>query len=290
MIGPRREFGVVCILLCLSCAPRDPEPESLGPHEFSFPEKTFIAHALGGIEGHNYTNSAEALERSLARGARFFEVDLSFTADGDLVCFHTKHEKHLGIETPITELSTAEFLSHRYDGAFTLMDLETLLQRLAPMPDTYLVTDCKHDFNACMEEVLLTAKSVDPHLVGRIIPQFYAVDQWLDVAKMEDVHGPFATVIFTLYRTEITDDNVVEVASGRSVPVITMSKKRFSQTLVSRLAAEGIDSMIHTVNKPDEIIRYVEKGARGVYSDRFLAWQVVRNAHDRRRAKERRPQ
>lgn len=289
MTGVRRELVVACVLLCLSCGPKDREPVSLGPHKFSFPEKTFIAHALGGIEGHKYTNSVEALEQRLAQGVRFLEVDLSFTADGDLVCFHTKHERHLGIKTPVTELSTAEFLSHRYDGKFTLMDLETLLQRLASMPDTYLITDCKHDFKGCMEEVLDTAESVDPQLVGRIIPQFYTVDQWLDLERMEDIHGPFATVILTLYRTEIDDDTVLEVASRRSVPVITMSRKRFSATLVNRLAAEGIDSLIHTVNRPDEIFRYIELGARGVYSDRFFAWQTVQDAYDRQRARKSRP-
>lgn len=282
MSNDRRGVIIVYALLGLSSVLGCRGPKSLGPHEFSFPDKTCIAHALGSIKGRNYTNSAEAFERSLARGARFFEVDLSFTADGDLVCFHTNHEKHLAIETPVTEISTAAFLDLRYDGVFTLMELETLLRRLAPLPETYVITDCKHDFSACMEKVLATAETVHPDLVGRIIPQFYTADQWRDVARMEAAHGPFATVIFTLYRAESSDDAVVKLTTRRSIPVVTMSKERFNLTLVRRLADEGIDAMIHTVNTPEDIISYVDRGACGVYSDRFFTWRSVQEAADLR--------
>jgi len=256
-------------------------PEFLGPHDFRFPPESLIAHALGGVKGRNYTNSVEALENSLARGSRFLEVDLSFTADGDLVCFHVKHEKHLGLDTPITELTTAEFLGRRYADRFTLMDLETLLLRLEEFPEAYLITDCKHDFNDCMETVLSVAETVDPALVGRIIPQFYRVEQWQDVARMESAYGPFATVIFTLYLTKLDDDAVVELAATRAVPVITMSRKRFNPDLVTRLEAMGIDSLVHTVNNPAEMITYIDQGVRGLYSDRFFTWSEVLERSER---------
>ncbi len=271
----RRTLATACMLLGLACGTQDQAPEAFGSHDFRFPKESLIAHALGGIDGRAYTNSAEALEDSLARGSRFLEVDLSFTADGDLVCFHTKHEKYLGTETPVAELTTAEFLEHRYTDRFTLITLETLLQRLKSHPDVYLVTDCKAAFKPCMEAVMATAGSVDPALAGRIIPQFYTVDQWRDVASLETVYGPFATVIFTLYRTKINDDAVVEIAANRAVPVITMSRKRFNPDLVKRLEAIGVDSLVHTVNKPAEIIGYVNQGVRGLYTDRYREWPEV---------------
>lgn len=271
----RHILAAACILLGMACGTQDESSERLRRHDFRIPPESLIAHALGGIGGRAYTNSVEALEQSLARGSQFLEVDLSFTADGDLVCFHTKHEKYLGIETPVAELTTAEFLNHRYTDRFTLMTLETLLRRLEKHPETYVVTDCKSDFNPCMEKVLSVAEGVDPALIGRIIPQFYTVEQWRDVARMESEHGPFATVIFTLYRTKIDDDAVVEVAENRAVPVITMSQKRFNSDLVTRLAAIGVDSLVHTVNKPAELIGFVDQGVRGIYSDRYLVWREV---------------
>jgi len=271
-------LGFAYVLLCASCSRPAPQPESLEPHDFRFPETTLIAHALGHIEGHTYTNSVEALERSLARGARIFEVDLSFTADGDLVCFHTEMENRLDLEIAITDVTTADFLSRRFDGLFTVMTLESLIRRLQVHPDVLLITDCKQDFIPCMNEIVEVAKSIDPRFLGRIIPQFYAADQWLDVALMEAEHGPFATVIFTLYRSELDDGGVVEVASQRSFPVITMSEKRFKPEMLERLADEGVDVLTHTINKPAEIVDFINQGVRGVYSDRFFTWDSVQAA------------
>lgn len=265
----------LCLVLGIACGSPEQATEFLQQHEFRFPPESLVAHALGGVDGKNYSNSLEALEGALARGGRFFEVDLSFTADRDLVCFHTKHEKHLGLETPITEVTTAEFLSRRYRDRYTLIDLETLIRVLLDHPDTYIVTDCKHAFNECMEKVLSVAEAVEPNLVGRIIPQFYKPEQWRDVARMEAEHGSFATVIFTLYNTNIDDNAVMEVVRTHRVPVVTMSQKRFNPDLVAKLAGIGVDSLVHTVNKPAAMIGFVDQGVRGIYSDRFVEWDEV---------------
>ncbi len=270
--------GAVLLLLLACTGGPPPGPATppgaaaLGPHALRFPRGAFIAHALGGIDGHTYTNSVEALEHNLALGARFFEVDLSFTADGDLVCFHTGHEKHLGLPKDITETTTEEFLSRRYDGRYTLMSAGEFLRRMAAEPGTYIITDTKHDFALSMGEVVRLAEAIDPALVGRIVPQFYKAGQWKVVAELEAAHGPFATVIFTLYRTRIDDDAVVETAGRYNVPVVTMSRKRFNPDLVARLAALGVDSLVHTVNARRDVESYLLRGVRGVYIDFLFPW------------------
>ncbi len=245
---------------------------ALQPHPHHLVRGTFFAHALGQIDRKTYTNSREALEHNLRRGARFFEVDLSFTADGDLVCFHTGLEKRLGLDRPIDQVSTAEFLSRKFDGKYTTMDLETLLRRMAEVPDMYLVTDTKHEFRPSLETVVATAERVDRSLIGRIIPQFYHQEEWQDVAEVEAEHGLFATVIFTLYRTNLDDDAVVEAARLRKIPIITMSRSRYNPGLVARLAAIQTASMVHTINNRHEILVYLAHGVRGVYIDAFFPW------------------
>ena len=270
-----RLIAVSFAILGVACGADDPPTESLRTHGFRFPPSALVAHALGGINGKNYTNSLEALENTLARGGRYFEVDLAFTADGDLVCFHNNHEKHLGQTTLVTEMTTSEFLSHRYADRFTLIDFATLVRKLADHPDAHIITDCKHDFVQCLEAVLSVAESVDPTVARRVIPQFYQPDQWRDVARMELEHGSFATVIFTLYQTRIDDDAVVELARERGIPVVTMSRKRFNPELVERLANIGVDSLVHTVNKPVQMIDFVDQGVRGLYTDRYAQWKDV---------------
>ncbi len=255
-------------------------PDGLAPHDHILRKGTFFAHALGGIDHRTYTNSREALELNYRKGARYFEVDLSFTADGDLVCFHTGLEKRVGLDRPIDQVSTAEFLSHRFDGRYTLMTLETLFRRMAELPDMYLVTDTKHAFRPSLEAVVATAEKVDPSLIGRIIPQYYHEEEWRDVAEVESEHGLFATVVFTLYRTSLDDDGVVETARLGRAPVVTMSTSRYNPGLVSRLAAVGAVAMVHTVNDRHEILEYLAHGVRGLYIDWFFPW--ARNACGRR--------
>jgi len=272
---PWRSFKrpTILALFLLAAAPATPQTiDALQPHPHHLARGTFFAHALGAIDRKTYTNSREALELNLRKGARYFEVDLSFTADGDLVCFHTGLEKHLGLDRPIDQVSTAEFLSRKFDGKYTTMDLETLLRRMAEVPGMYLVTDTKHEFRPSLEAVVAAAERVDHSLIGRIIPQFYHQEEWRDVAEVEAEHGLFATVIFTLYRTNLDDDAVVEAARRRQIPIITMSRSRYNPGLVSRLAAVRAASMVHTINSRREILVYLAHGVRGVYIDAFFPW------------------
>jgi len=247
-------------------------PTALPDHVFHFPHGALVAHALGGIDGHTYTNSIEAFQRNLALGARYFEVDLSFTADGDLVCFHTGHEWHIGLDRPVSQVSTAEFLTHRYDGLYTLMDLETLLQMVEEHPEIYIVTDTKNDFATSLENVVQVAESIDPSLITRIVPQFYTSDQWLEVAWLEELHRHFATVIFTLYRTNIGDEDLLQVVNARNIPVVTMSQSRYGFALVQDLRALGVDAFVHTVNGEKNVSAYLRKGVWGLYTDWFFTW------------------
>ncbi len=48
----------------------------------------FIAHAGGQIDGHNYTNSLEALNLSYKKGFRLFELDIIKTSDNIYVAAH----------------------------------------------------------------------------------------------------------------------------------------------------------------------------------------------------------
>ena len=51
--------------------------------DYSWAENThLIAHAMGAIDGYDYTNSLEAFQFNYAKGFTVFEVDLSLSAEG----------------------------------------------------------------------------------------------------------------------------------------------------------------------------------------------------------------
>ena len=56
-----------------------------------------ISHAMGGIDGTNYSNSLEAFQENYAEGHRIFEVDFEYTSDGRMVLCHSwKHNLFKG--------------------------------------------------------------------------------------------------------------------------------------------------------------------------------------------------
>lgn len=99
----------------------------------------YIAHAGGGIEGINYTNSLEALNYSYELGFRSFEIDLVEDKNGKILGAHDWAEK-TGCDStlPVTE---EHFLTHKFLDRFTLMSMDMINQWFTEHPDAILVTD-----------------------------------------------------------------------------------------------------------------------------------------------------
>ena len=103
-----------------------------------------IAHGGGEINDKTYTNSREALEKSVADGYRYIEIDFSFTADSVLVAAHdwrmfnriTGYE-HKGDTAP----TLAEFTQRRIHGEYTPLTAAELNDYFESNESLYLVTD-----------------------------------------------------------------------------------------------------------------------------------------------------
>jgi hypothetical protein len=102
----------------------------------------FIAHAGGKIEGHNYTNSLEALDLSYKKGFRLFELDIIETSDGKYVAAHDW--KQWAGQTNYTgslPVTSSEFMKHKIKGKFTPLDMEAVNKWFSEHKDAILVTD-----------------------------------------------------------------------------------------------------------------------------------------------------
>ena len=114
--------------------PLSPQYRKDSPSVLSNPQH-FIAHACGEIDGHTYTNSLEALQKSIASGYRYIEFDLAETSDNVLVCSH-------GFEDfPDDSIpSLKDFKEHRIKGRYTPMTLDDAI-RLWRQSSFVFVTD-----------------------------------------------------------------------------------------------------------------------------------------------------
>lgn len=229
------------------------------------PRDVLIAHALGGIDGVAITNSADAFDRSYREGLRWFEVDLAVTADGDAVCFHPGHERHVGLDRPVHEVSTSELLRRRYDGRYTLLSFAGLLDRLDSHPDAVLVLDSK-TWDEPMRRAIGRAAAGRPESVmRRVVPQVYRPE---DLEAIGPALGLTPRlVIFTLYRSAMDDSGVVAFVRTEGIPVVAVSEARFRPSLAAELERLDRRLLVHTVNSPVARLKLRSAGADGFITD-----------------------
>lgn len=118
----------------------------------------FVAHAGGGIEGHIYTNSREALELAKENGYKFIEFDLQMTSDSILVAAHSWGEfnRMTGADSCGNSAPAySDFVSRRIHGKFTPLSAQEINDYFMADTSLYLVTD----------------KISDPIVLGKYFPR-----------------------------------------------------------------------------------------------------------------------
>lgn len=225
----------------------------------------FIAHALGSVDGVAETNSKEAFVETYRNGFRLFEADMSQTKDGKVAIFHHRARHHIGMSAGIDEVNLGDFLSHKSFEKFTLLSLEDLLELMRVYPDMYLITDVKSDITYAVSQILESdAVKAQPEIVQRIIPQIYHPEELATVLSLY----PFSDIIFTLYKTPLTNDEVVLFVSEHpEITAVTMSAQmRYTDNIYNKLKKLGVQMFVHTINDEKKIQEFITKGV-GVYTD-----------------------
>jgi glycerophosphoryl diester phosphodiesterase len=242
---------VVLILATSACRGRATAPE---------PPPELIAHA-GGIGNHRvYTNSREALEHSVGVGHTAIEIDLSWTTDDRLVLVHDWDREFSRLfDRPPGPVSQAQFQSLRSPWGISQLVLDDLEDVLDRHPGVRLVTDIKDRNTEGLKRIALRF----PEHRDRFVPQIYHPDELGQVRALG-----FETVIFTLYRTDLPDQEIVSFVESEDLWAVTMPLARAMSTdLAARIAASGTAVFAHTVNDrlTMESLRLV--GVSGVYTD-----------------------
>jgi len=221
----------------------------------------FIAHAGGAVQQQTYTNSLEALNENYAKGFRFFEIDLSWTADGKLVAIHDwdgalngkfQLPGNIGIPTE------ARFLQLKMKRGLTQLNLKDLLNWARVKGDAFIVTDVK-DANP---RALRKIASDFNRFTDLIIPQVYSFREYDEVRRLG-----YRDIILTLYRMKIDPYEVIRFAQTRSPYAITMHWKVAQSGLAYYLWRNRIVVYVHTVNDMELFTALRKVGVFGIYTD-----------------------
>ena len=237
---------------------------------YAWTNHRYIAHAMGGLDGYDYSNSLEAFEANYQKGYRLFEVDFVMSSDHKLVALHywENAPEILGTEDS-TPLSQEEFLSKKIYGLYTPLSYEQVLQLMQKHPDIYIITDTKDtkdpEITKSFQYLYDVAKKTDIHLLDRIIPQIYNEPMYESIMKIHN----WNSVIYTLYTqgSTVTDDSIVSFAKKNGIKVITTGQYRCDPEFFNLAKKNKIKVYMHTYNTVEEAQHFFDLGVHGFYSD-----------------------
>ncbi|MNC08329.1 cytoplasmic glycerophosphodiester phosphodiesterase [compost metagenome] len=261
--------AALILLLVITLWPKEEEPAT------GFIAYRIIAHAMGGINGHTYTNTLDAFVANYEQGSRLFETDLLLTTDNRLIARHEwtgNMSKLLGQLDVLpaakqgTVLSYNEVMDSPILELYSPLDIDKIMDLMIAYPDAYIVTDTKElDPELVTRQFTLiveAAKLKDPSLLERIVPQIYSRDM-LDVVNK--VYA-FPEVIYTLYQSQDSDEQVLAFVKDTGVE-ITMPVTRATKSFVQKLKRAGARVYVHTLNDEQEITKLSRMGVDGFYTD-----------------------
>lgn len=232
-----------------------------------------ISHAMGRIDGYDYTNSQEAFELAYANGHKVFEVDFSITADGKIVLKHDWENSHGLQEFENGYIPTyEEFINAKIWDKYTTVSLEGLFRLMLKYTDIYIVTDSKYgkysevvdEFESLNEILQMFSDKEQEHIKSHLIIQLYNNDMYTAVESVNH----FEHYIYTLYQKGVnTLDDTIKFCKKKDIPVIVMPFNWWDDEINETLHKNGLKVYLHTLNDADQINAYFKKGVDGIYTD-----------------------
>lgn len=246
--------------------PDDVEPAVYNPDAW-YHTPRILYHAGGAINGNTYTNSREAVEKSLAKepGECFIEMDFGMTSDNVLVCVHNWSD----VRIDQTEaLSLREFQSSKIQGKYTPLTAEDFLQIMAQNEDLYLIADFKGTMEHLLPEMaeeLIRLCGQDESLLKRVIIELHTETDKEKVLAMY----PFADeqFIFSPYAIGGWSPEIASLCSRQNITVIATGRNEIPENQLTELRELGYEVYEFTVNRLDEARARMEQGICGFYTD-----------------------
>ena len=240
-----------------------------------------VAHALGGINDLDYTNSLEAFKKNYEGGTRLFEIDIETLDNGELCLVHTWEDfrnklTDIGGQGP---MSTDEFKKTKIYDKYTTLTFKDLLSLMQEKRDFYVIVDSKtfdlENTERVYGKIIEDINEVEPELISRFVPQAYNPEMYEYIEGLDK----FKKIIFTLYSYYVNSDGkkIYDFVESANFPIVVMhmdnewAKKVITDIYSYSDFAGNKDKMriyIHTVNDAEKAVDIVKKyGFTGIYSD-----------------------
>ncbi|MBE8232158.1 MAG: hypothetical protein HAW67_00370 [Endozoicomonadaceae bacterium] len=119
-----------------------------------------IAHAGGGIDGHKYTNSLQAVENAIDNGHRIIELDLIKTSDGNIVAVHDWDMFNSFTNRNSVIPNLHDFKKSKVYGKYDTLTISDIARIFLNNQKLILVTDKIRDIITLSQEVTFKDRTI----------------------------------------------------------------------------------------------------------------------------------
>jgi len=270
-------FALLAAMVFLLRSDETPVVYSAGP------SARYIAHAGGGLPEGTYSNSREAIERSVRAGFKLIEIDFHCAENSDLIIVRdwsrTQHKYFSKLKLPpmLSRFHTrqsnseADFMAQVMSYGLTQISVEDLMTILKDTPGLRIITDCKCENLSSLHTLKQAADRAGINQ-ARLIPQIYARESFAPVKAMG-----FDDIILTVYRLNISEQAVIDFVNETPIYALTVPVGSVSESLLAGVKDSGTPLFAHTINDPDLAGWLVNMGVSGIYTD-YLTPPMERSA------------
>ena len=233
-----------------------------------------ISHAMGGIDGIDYSNCLEAFLENYAEGHRIFEVDFEITSDGQMVLLHNWKRKMFSAHTPGKKTTYAQFMAAKIYDKYTPLDIDDLLKLMRDYPDVTIITDSKYTDQSTIKKQFTTlvgkAKALGlESVLDRMVVEIYNKKM---LTTVKGVHK-FNAYIFTLYKlyskapSASQLKSICEFCKKNGVYTVAMPDYWWKSSYLSIIKKYDLDAALYTTNSASAAKKYFKQGVTALWTD-----------------------
>ncbi|AFS47178.1 hypothetical protein HIMB5_00004100 [alpha proteobacterium HIMB5] len=217
----------------------------------------FIAHAGGSINGLIFTNSKQALDKSIKKNFKMIELDLYISEDSKIFAFHDfkRLNKACNLKRKVKEEFYSKdllFCKKKYYERYEMLSDTDINQIFLSNKDLILFTDKTQNFSILKQKLKFN---------DRIVVEIFSIRKFL-LSKFYNIKNPMFNfrgskvhkLFIYLFRPKFISVNVEDVKKH----------KKFLQKIYDKNI-----SLIYAYTSNDKIFNqeYINRYIHGVYTD-----------------------